>query len=197
MKKAITLVLIIAVIFSFAACQNKESPNTEPTSSPTEGNTNPETEPTSEAATTPAAGEDLNLLAVIDQIYELEPIDFDVINTEVDLSDKEQVKYFTGLKETSKIKGAVASEGAMMPSAYSLVLVQLESETDSEEVAEKMLNGIDPFKWICVGAEDLQVVAQGDLIMLFMTSSEATQTSDDFVAAFSEIRGELDLELKK
>ena len=61
----------------------------------------------------------------------------------------------------------------------------------------KALEGIDPFKWICVGAEDLQIVAQGDLIMLFMTSSEASQTSDDFVAAFTEILGETDLELKK
>lgn len=200
MKKTIAFVLIIFALFSFAGWQIYKSvnPNPKPTNSPTEETTIPETDLTTEPSTiAPSADEDLDLLAMIDQIYEVEPIDFEVINTEVDLSDNDNVKYFTGLDNAAKIKKAVASEGAIMPSAYSLVLVQVESTAEAAEVAEEMLKGIDPFKWICVGAEDLQVVAQGDLIMLFMTSGEALQTSDDFIAAFTEIRGETDLELKK
>lgn len=197
MKKFIALLLIVAALFNFAACQKSDNPNTDTTVTTAETTVSEPTPSTEPQTTLPPAGEDLDLFAIIDQIYEVEPIDFEVINTEVDLSDNDNVKYFTGLDNADKIKGAVASEGAIMPSAYSLVLVQVKSSADKAEVAEEMLEGIDPFKWICVGAEDLQIVAQGDLIMLFMTSSEAPQTSDDFVAAFTEIRGETDLELKK
>jgi hypothetical protein len=54
-----------------------------------------------------------------------------------------------------------------------------------------MKEGIDPWKWICVGADDLQVVARGDIVMLAMVSSELSDavTSQDLVDAFIQVLG--------
>ena len=49
-----------------------------------------------------------------------------------------------------------------------------------------MRDGINQAKWICVEADDLRVVACGDVIMLVMVSSQLsdTVTAQDMVDAF-------------
>ncbi|MGB4658743.1 MAG: hypothetical protein WBI07_06170 [Mobilitalea sp.] len=112
----------------------------------------------------------------------------------------DSVKYYTGLSDASKVKDLLVSETMIGSQAYSLVLVQLNKAEDAETVANEMLEGIDPRKWICVEADDLQIVTQSDLVMLIMVSSELKDsvTSVEIVDAFKEVRGEeLDFELKK
>ncbi len=194
MKKAIALILVVAALFSFAACNNTDKPDNETTKPSTEESLPTETEKETEPNTQPS---DLDLLAMIDEIYKVQPIDFEVFNSEVDLSDTDSLKYYTGLTDASDIKSASVSEGAMTTTAYSMVLFQLEPTADAEKVGAEIIKGIDPMKWICVGAEDVKLVANGDLIMLVMTPAGASQTADDFIAAFTEVRGEPAFELKK
>nr|WP_308742895.1 hypothetical protein [uncultured Anaerocolumna sp.] len=80
-----------------------------------------------------------------------------------------------------------------------MVLVRLNDANDGESVAKEMLKGIDPRKWICVEADDLQVVGHDDVIMLSMVSSsfKDSVTSQQLVDAFKEVcGGKLDIELK-
>lgn len=143
---------------------------------------------------------DKDLLAIIKKIYEIKDPGLKLDNKSVDLSNGDSVKYYTGLSDSSKVKKIAASEAMILSHAYSLVLVQLNDASDAEKVAKEMLNGIDTRKWICVGADDLQVVSRDDVIMLFMVSStlEENVTSQQIVDAFKEISdGKLDIELKK
>ncbi|WP_313129700.1 hypothetical protein [Anaerocolumna sp.] len=141
-----------------------------------------------------------DLLDIIKKIYEIKDPGLRLDNASVDLSNEDSVKYYTGLTDSSKVKKIAASEAMILSHAYSLVLVQLNDVGDAEKVANDMLNGIDTRKWICVGADDLQVVSHDDVIMLFMVSStlEESVTSKQIVAAFKEVSGgKLDIELKK
>ncbi len=190
MKKAIALLLVVAALFSFAACKNTDEPGSEPSNPTTPETSAPETEPDGQPS-------DLDLMAMIEEIYKVQPIDFNVLNSEIDLSDEDTLVYYTGLTDAADVKSAFVSEGAMSTMAYSMVLFQLEATADAKEVGDKIIEGIDPRKWICVGAEDVKLVANGDLIMLVMTPAGASQTADDFIAAFTEVRGEPAFELKK
>jgi len=141
-----------------------------------------------------------DLLDIINKIYEIKNPGLKLDNKSVDLSNADSVKYYTGLSDSSKVKKIAASEAMILSHAYSLVLVQLNDASDAEKVAKEMLNGIDTRKWICVGADDLQVVSRDDVIMLFMVSStlEENVTSQQIVDAFKEVSdGKLDIELKK
>lgn len=143
---------------------------------------------------------DKDILAIIKKIYEIKEPGLMLDNKSVDLSNEDSVKYYTGLSDSSKVKKIAASEVMILSHAYSLVLVQLNDASDAEKVAKEMLNGIDTRKWICVGADDLQVVSRDDVIMLFMVSStlEENVTSQQIVDAFKEVSGgKLDIELKK
>ena len=194
MKKAIALLLVFATLFSFAACKNTDKPGNEQTNPSSQETLPAETEPETEPNTQPT---DLDLLAMIDEIYKVQPLDFEVFNSEIDLSDTDSLTYYTGLTDASGVKSAAVSEGAMCTMPYSLVLFQLEADADAEEVGAEIIKGVDPRKWISVEAEDVKLVANGYLIMLIMTPADATQTSADFIAAFTEVRGEPAFELTK
>lgn len=132
---------------------------------------------------------DSELLAIIKKIYEIKDPGLMLADTQVDLSDSDSVKYYTGLSDISKVKEAVASETMIGSQAYSLVLVKLNDADDAESVANEMLKGIDPRKWICVEADDLQVVSHDDVILLIMVSStfEESVTSQQIVDAFKKV----------
>ena len=169
-----------------AAGENKENDSKDDTEDTENGNTQDTA--------------DSGLSSMIKEIYEVKNPGLMVADIPVDLSNSDSVKYYTGLSDASKIKEAVASEAMIGSQAYSLVLVQLNDEKDAETVADEMLKGIDTRKWICVEADDLQVVGHDDVIMLFMVSSALKEnvTSKQMVDAFKEVcDGELDIELKK
>ena len=54
-----------------------------------------------------------------------------------------------------------------------------------------MKAGINPRKWVCVEADDLQVVASEDVVLLLMVSSQLSDsvTSQQIVDAFREVCG--------
>lgn len=92
---------------------------------------------------------------------------------------------------------ACAYESMVGSIAFSLVLVRVNDAANAETVGQQMKDGIDPRKWICVEANDLQVVGCGDVVMLIMLDSSLGVTSQNFVDAFQTVcGGELDFVLK-
>jgi hypothetical protein len=200
-RKIIYILMIVLTMGIFAACKNTGTEENKGSDNNTEvenkeNDNKGETEDTNDGN---AQDTEDDLLSIIKKIYEIKDPGLKVADNPVDLSNSDSVKYYTGLTDSSKIKEAVASETMIGSQAYSLVLVRLNNGDDAESVAKDMLNGIDTRKWICVAADDLQVVGHDDVIMLFMVSSsfKDSVTSQEIVDAFKEVSGgKLDIELK-
>lgn len=136
-------------------------------------------------------GPEGTLPEIIDQIYEHKDPGFQVETTEIAISDADMLKRYTGLDSADSVSEAAVSEALINAQAYSLVLVRVTDAGAAEEVALAMKEGIDPNKWICVRADDLQVVACGDVVMLIMMASTYSDvvTSQEIVDAFREVCG--------
>lgn len=141
-----------------------------------------------------------NLSDIVNQIYEIKPSGLKTMDVELDLTNADAVSYNTGLKDASKIKEAIVSEAMIISQAYSLVLVRVNDKNETEAVAQEMLEGINPAKWICVSGDDMQIAAVDDLILLIMVSPQLsdTVTSQEIVDAFGQVIGkDFDVTLSK
>ena len=137
---------------------------------------------------------------IIDKIYAKKTVELPLGTTELDLSDGEIFTAVTGLASSDKVKAAAYSESMMGSQAYSLVVVRVKKSKDAAAVADEMLSGINPAKWICVEADDVRVAAYDDLVMLIMVSSsfEETVTGKEIVSAFKKVcGGSLDVSKKR
>ena len=176
MKKFIAMLLALAMMFSFAACGNTAT--TEPTTAPAE--TVKHVEGTMEE--------------LLNKVIEIQPVEFMGGTMPLDLTDTSEdglwnIKYNTGLDNADNITDA-AVFGPMIGSiAFSMVMVRTAEGADVQAVAEAMKTGIDPRKWVCVAADDLQVVSFGDVVMLIMVASDSGMTSQSFVDAFAQVCG--------
>ena len=92
--------------------------------------------------------------------------------TEVDLSNQDIVKGYSGLESTEGIKMMVVSEPMIGSQAYSLVMVQAENSKKANEIAKEMNEKVNPAKWICVSAEKVYATSSGDIAILVMSSEE-------------------------
>lgn len=137
---------------------------------------------------------------IIDKIYSKKEVSLPVATTELDLSDGEMFTAITGLASSDKVKEAAFSESMMGSQAYSLVVVRVKKSKDAADVADEMLSGINPAKWICVEADDVRVAAYDDLVMLIMVSSQHKDavTGKEIVSAFKNVcGGTLDVSKKR
>lgn len=206
MKKMISLLLVVALFAAMAAgCAQKPAEETtgattEPT---TEATTEPTTEATEEVSDPTQGAEAGSLEAMINEIVTIQPVEvmmptaipLDLTDTSEDGAFK--LKGYTGLEDASMLTEACAYESMVGSIAFSLVLVRVNDAANAETVGQQMKDGIDPRKWICVEANDLQVVGCGDVVMLIMLDSSLGVTSQNFVDAFQTVcGGELDFVLK-
>ena len=172
MKKILSMILALSLVLSLAACGGNAA------------------EPTTEAA----VSVDATCEELVNSIIEKQPVEFMGGIMPVDLTDTSEdglwnIKYNTGLDSAEGLTDA-AVFGPMMGSiAFSMVMVRTAEGTDVKAVAEGMKNGIDPRKWICVEADDVQVVSFGDVVMLIMVDSTSGLTSQSFVDAFAQVCG--------
>lgn len=225
-KRGLAVIMAMAMLCNLSACAKKgaeetatvqESSGEAETAIETSGEeeTTDQAEPgTSEAGTyeekdtDPATSEsgvseeltaDSELEELLEQLYEKKKPQFGLFTTAVDLSEEYSVSSYTGLtmEEAGMVDAAVASEPLMSSQAYSLVLVRVKDAADTAAVAEKMTAGINQRKWICVEADDLQVVTREDIIMLIMVQSNMSISSEDMVDAFTQACGEPDGAYKK
>ena len=175
MKKIFAMLLALSLMLSFAACGAKPA---EPTTAPTEA-----------VKTVEGTMEEL-----LNKVVEIQPVEFMGGTMPIDLADTSEdglwnIKYNTGLDSAEGLSEA-AVFGPMMGSiAYSMVMVRTAEGADVKAIAEGMKNGIDTRKWICVEADDLQVVSYGDVVMLIMVASDSGMTSQSFVDAFAQVCG--------
>lgn len=176
MKKILALFLAAMMAFGFAAC-NKPADDDNG-----------------------GSGVSMSLNEIIDAVYKKNPIDLSLETDSIDISDADMLKAFTGLDSADKIKEAIVSEPMMGSQAYSFVLVRVKDAADAEEVANAMINGINPSKWICVEADDVRVMVKGDVVALYMIDSEFgdEMSGDGIEAALTEVLGgSLDKVIKK
>ena len=163
---------------------------------------NKKDEPSKEPAKEPAkpAAPSGSPSDIIEKIYAKKTVELPLGTTELDLSDGEMFTAVTGLASSEKVKEAAYSESMMGSQAYSLVVVRVKKSKDAAAVADEMLSGINPAKWICVEADDVRVAAYDDLVMLIMLSSsfEETVTGKEIVSAFKKVcGGSLDVSKKR
>ena len=175
MKKFAAMMLALAMLFSFAACGGKTNA---PTTAPTE-------------ATVKVEG---TMEELLNKVVEINPVEFMGGTMPIDLTDTSEdglwnIKYNTGLDNADNITEAAVFGPMMGSMAFSMVMVRTAEGADMKAVAEGMKTGIDPRKWICVEADDLQVVSYGDVVMLIMVDSGSGLTSQSFVDAFAQVCG--------
>lgn len=176
MKKILALFLAAMMAFGFAACNKPADDNNG------------------------GSSVSMSLNEIIDAVYKKNPIDLSLETDSVDISNADMLNAFTGLDSADKIKEAVVSEPMMGSQAYSFVLVRVKDAADAEEVANAMINGINPRKWICVEADDVRVMVKGDVVALYMVDSEFgdEMSGDGIEAALTEVLGgSLDKVIKK
>ena len=171
MKKLIALILVVAMAASLVACGSKAADK-----APLEGTM------------------EENALKVM----EIAPVEFMGGIIPVDLTDTSEdgkwaVNYFTGLSDASKITDVAVYESMMGSQAFSLVMVRTAEGADPKAVAEEMKSGIDPRKWICVGADEIMAAGYGDTVMFIMLDSQLGLKAQSYVDAFAQVAGgELD-----
>lgn len=94
-----------------------------------------------------------------------------LMNTEV---TKENVEMYLGTSDI-EFEEALASESATGSIAHSVVLVRVKDGANVELIKEKIEKSINPRKWICVEAEEVEVESKGNLIILIMSSEINTE----------------------
>ena len=185
---------------------DKDKTETAKPSAPSKDNNSSESnkkdEPSKEPAKEPAkpAAPSGSPSDIIEKIYAKKTVELPLGTTELDLSDGEMFTAVTGLASSDKVKEAAYSESMIGSQAYSMVVVRVKKSKDAATVADEMLNGINPAKWICVEADDVRVAAYDDLVMLIMVSSqlEETVTGREIVSAFKKVcGGSLDVSKKR
>ena len=172
MKKFLSVILVLTMVLSMAACGSEKTQETE-------------------AAAQTVAG---SMEELLNKTIEQRPVEFMGGVIPVDLTDSSEdglwaLKSYTGLDDAAKITEAAAFEPMMGSMAFSMVLVRTAEGVDSKAVAESMKSGIDTRKWICVEADDLKVAGFGDVVMLIMLNSDSGMTAQSFVDAFAKVAG--------
>ena len=171
MKKILSVILVLAMVLSMAACGKKNQQT--------------------ETAAQSVAG---TMEELLNKTIEQRPVEFMGGVIPVDLTDSSEdglwaLKNYTGLDSAEKISEAAAFEPMMGSLAFSMVMVRLAEGADAKTVAEAMKSGIDTRKWICVEANDLKVAGFGDVVMLIMVNSDSGMTAQSFVDAFANVAG--------
>ena len=90
--------------------------------------------------------------------------------------DSENIEYYLGTKDID-YKEALASESGVGSIAHSVVLVRMKEGANVKAAKEKILDTVNPRKWVCVGVEkeDVIVKNKGDLIILIMVEDKDTR----------------------
>ena len=119
--------------------------------------------------------------------------------TPIDTSDAFALQSYLGLTDASLVQEAVFSEPMINAQAYSLCALRGAEGKNPKDVAQSVLDGVDPRKWICVEADQVRVGVWGDTVVLAMVSSDlAPNLADDLMTAYSKtVGGDLEVILKK
>ena len=111
---------------------------------------------------------------IMDKVYANIPEDErPMMLTNIEITE-ENVEMFLGTAAI-EYEEALASESATGSIAHSVVLVRVKDNANVELIKDKIEDNVNPRKWICVEAEDVEVESKGNLIILIMSSEKNTE----------------------
>lgn len=95
-----------------------------------------------------------------------------------------QLSYFLGSNDLP-IEAGLASEGMITSYAHSVVVARMKDGTDMEAVKKTIRETCDPYKWICVGVSDENVLVEnvGNVVILIMDNDNAQKLLKNFKSA--------------
>ena len=170
MKKFLSVILALSLVFAMTACGGKTVEET-----------------------APAVSVEGTMEELLNKVITEQPVEFMGGVIPIDLTDTSEdglwaLKSYTGLDNADLITEAAAYEPMMGSIAFSMVMVRVPNG-GTKTVAEAMKAGIDTRKWICVEADDLLVAGYADVVMLIMVDSASGMTAQSFVDAFQTVVG--------
>lgn len=209
MKKLIALMLCIILTLSLVACGGEEAKTSEPTTTAptTEA---PTTEMPTETTTEEPSSEE-EPVEEVSFMFDCVTIDADGMMNPVEPTEEMlfMQSIFEGLESLANVEipsyyivaeltadlfetdvftahaegmTAVRCESAMGSIPFSVVVLNVPEGTDAETVRADIEANANPRKWVCVEAEQVNVVANGNTILLVMASANAC---DAIVASFN------------
>lgn len=161
MKKFMTLFLCAVMVLTLAACGNSGSNG---------GN---------------KEGDTMDLTAMVDKLYEGISAD----NMPMVMTQEVPAEAFEGVFFIPAVEGAqgVMSEPMMSSVAWSVCLLRVADGTDVESVRADIEKNVNPAKWLCVEAKNVDVIANGNTILLAMTGENAEAAHKTIVDNFNAL----------
>lgn len=161
MKKFMTLFLCAVMVLTLAACGNSGSNG---------GN---------------KEGDTMDLTAMVDKLYEGISAD----NMPMVMTQEVPAEAFEGVFFIPAVEGAqgVMSEPMMSSVAWSVCLLRVADGTDVESVRADIEKNVNPAKWLCVEAKNVDVIANGNTILLAMTGENAEAAHKTIVDNFNDL----------
>ena len=96
---------------------------------------------------------------------------------------KENAEMYLGTSDI-EFEEALASESATGSIAHSVVLIRVKDNANVELIEERLEDSLNPRKWICVEAEEVEVESRGNLILIVMSNEI---TADKIVDEFNKL----------
>lgn len=96
---------------------------------------------------------------------------------------KENAEMYLGTSDI-EFEEALASESATGSIAHSVVLIRVKDNANVELIEEKIEDSLNPRKWICVEAEEVEVESRGNIILIVMSNEI---TADKIVDEFNKL----------
>ncbi len=163
MKKLTAVLLLLAVLLSFAGCaESKAQPLLQGTPS-----------------------------ELIEKLYGWhQKIELPLVTSDLDLTDGGALEYNLGMTSAEPFSAVALSE-PLMGQPYSLILARVKDAADAEKTARALLESVDTRKWICMEADTKMAAYYGDVVLFFMVSSEFSDsaTTDSIAEAFQKLCG--------
>jgi PBP1b-binding outer membrane lipoprotein LpoB len=146
MKKTLTLAFALLLVFVLAAC--------------------------GAFAPTEAAGDAMTLEEIFATIQKDVP---DLPETATTALDESNYQYYLFTETPIEGAQALACDAIINAVAHSAVLVRVADGDDAQAIAETIRENANPNKWICVGAETVEVTVHNKTILLVMSTQETAE----------------------
>ena len=161
MKKFMTLFLCAAMVLTLVVCGSKG------------GNAGSK------------EGDTMDLTAMVDKLYEGISAD----NMPMVMTQEVPAEAFEGVFFIPAVEGAtgVMSEPMMSSVAWSVCLLRVADGTDVETVRADIEKNVNPAKWLCVEAKNVDVIANGNTILLAMTGENNEASHKTIVDNFNAL----------
>ena len=96
---------------------------------------------------------------------------------------KENAEMYLGTSDI-EFEEALASESAIGSIAHSVILIRVKDNANVELIEERLEDTVNPRKWICIEAEEVEVESRGNLILVVMSNEI---TADKIVDEFNKL----------